>query len=444
MRLTTKYFFVGVALVISLALIFFTVSFLINSASNQINTFYVSKISGVPNFANPGGEQFWSGVPTTTVPLIPSSNYPPSGATPTVSVQIAWTTATSTPELLVKLKFSNYGSGPSFASPTPVFVNDTAYLPGKVMQAYQNFSCTSQFSSCFGNIYPQDMGTLPLAIGPSFVYPEQASVLMGMTPGANTDAWYAVSYKPKMVMGTAGALDTGSGGQGEFWMWSSNPTDNSSQDVGYPGLKYPNGTALSTASFGLPEHSSYAVDAYVNASGFYQLGGMPNSSQYLYLNNPSLETANLSSITSTANLWNPFEVQAKGAYDPGSNTWTVEYARSLTTSSQFGQNAFQQQFNVNNTNNYYIAFEINQGQASETYLIYYGSVSFWWRLNFQGTPGYVGYNNQYRSILKDNFTIISSSLLILYLILSEVYRRITPESLFVKVKSWKFSLTLIR
>jgi len=385
----------------------------------------------VPNFANPGEEQFWSGLPTTTVPLIPSSNYPPSGATPTVSVQIALTNSTSSPELLVKLKFSNYGTGPSFAPQSPIFVNDTAYLAGKVMPAYQNFSCTSQFSSCFGNIYPQDMGTLPLAIGPNYVYPEQANILMGISPGANTDAWYAVSYKPKMVMGTAGALDTGSGGQAEFWMWSSNPTDNSSQDIGYPGLTYPNGTSLSTASFGLPPRASYAVDGYANSSGFYQLGGMPNSSQFLYLNNPALETANLSSITSTGNLWNPFEVQAKGAYDPGSNSWTVEYARSLITSSQFGQNAFQQQFNVSTPNNYYISFEINQGQASETYLIYYGSVSFWWRLNFQGTPGYVGYSNQYGSILQNNFTIISSMLLILYLLLSDLYRRIPPGALLI-------------
>ena len=102
---------------------------------------------------------------------------------------------------------------------------------------------------------------------------------MGMSPGANTDAWYAVSYKPKMVMGTAGALDTGSGGQAEFWMWSSNPTDNSSQDAGYPGLMFPNGTAMSTSSFGLPPRASYAIDGYSNASGFYHLGGMPNSSR---------------------------------------------------------------------------------------------------------------------------------------------------------------------
>jgi hypothetical protein len=431
MRLTTKYFFVGMTLVIALVLIFFTTSFLINSASNQINTFYVSKVNGAPNFANPGGEAFWSGVPMITVPLIRSSNYPPSGATQSVSVQIAWTTATATPQLLVKMKFSNYGSGPSYSSPVPFYVNDTAYPNGNVMQAYQNASCANQYSSCFGNLYPQDVGTLPLATGPNYIYPEQATVLLGMSPGANTDAWYAVSYKPKMVMGTPGALDTGSGGQAEFWMWSSNPTDNSSQDKGYPGLQYPNGTSVSTASFGLPPRASYAIDGYANSSGFYQLGGIPNSSEFLYLNNPTLETKNLSSIGAVSSVWNPFEVQAKGNYDPGSNSWTVEYARNLVTSSRFGENNFQNQFNTSNPNNYYLAFEINQGQASETYLVYYGSVSFWWRLNFQGTPGYVGYSNQYGSILDQNSVgIIGTALLVSYLFLGISFK---------KVDTWKIS-----
>lgn len=423
MRRTTKYFFVGMGFVAVLALIFFTTSFLINSASNQINTFYAPKVNGVPDFSSPGSESFWTSVPTITVPLIPSSNYPPSGATGTVAIQIAWTSSTPTPELLVKMKFANYGSSASYSSPTPFYVNDTAYPSGEVMQAYQNTSCTNQFSSCYGNLYPQDLGTLPLAIGPTYTYPEQATVLLGTTPGANTDGWFAVSYKPKLVMGTAGGLDTGSGGTAEAWLWSSNPTDNASLDAGYPGLAYPNGTAVSTASFGLPPHASYAVDAYLNATAFYQLGGMPNSSQFLYLNNPSLETNNLSSITTVSGLWNPFEVQAKGAYDQASDTWTVEYARDLVTSSQFGENAYQDQFNTSSPKNYYIAFEINQGQASETYLMYYGSVSFWWRLNFQGTPGYVGYNNQYGSILKSNdIQVISSGILIMYAVTGYLYR----------------------
>jgi hypothetical protein len=397
MRLTTKYFFVGMGFVIALVLIFFTFSFLINVASNQINTFYVPRVSGTPNLGNPGSESFWGGVPTTVVPLISSSNYPPSGATQTVSVQIAWTNSTPTPQLIVKLQFSNDGSSASYASPLDIYVNNTAYPNGKVMSAYQNMSCTSQFSKCFGGQYPQDIGTLPLAIGSNYTYPEQSTILLGMTPGANATAWYSVSYKPKMVMGTPGALDTGSGGQAEFWVWSSNPTDNATQDTGYPGLHYPNGTAVSTASFGLPAHASYAMDGYANSSAFYQLGGMPNSSQFLYINNPAVETDNLTTLASApiTGLMNPFEVQAKGVYSSSANSWTVEYVRNLTTSALYGENAFQAQLNSSNPKNYYIAFEVNQGLASETYLMYYGSVSFWWRLNFQGTPGYVGYNNQY-------------------------------------------------
>jgi len=245
-----------------------------------------------------------------------------------------------------------------------------------------------------------------------------------MSPGANTDAWYAVSYKPKMVMGTPGALGTGSGGQAELWTWSSNPTDNSSQDSGYPGLRYPNGSIVSTSSFGLPQRASYAMDGYSNASAFYQIGGMPNSSQFLYINDPSVETNNLSCITAVSNLLNPFEVQAKGSYDPGSNSWTIEFARNLVTSSQFGENMYQEQFNTSNPKNYHIAFEVNQGQASETYLLYYGSVSFWWRMNFMGTPGFVGYNNQYGSILgngEKSQSAVSSSVVLLVFLFSSYF-----------------------
>lgn len=397
MRLTSKYFYVGVTFVFILALIFFTTSFLINVGSTQINTFYLKEVNGAPNFSNPGSESFWSSVPTVEVPMIASSNYPPSGDTQMVDAQVAWTSSTPTPELLVKLVFSNYGNSASYASPMNVYVNNSLGVPGSgAMPMYQNLTCTSQFSSCFGNVYPQDTGLLPLATGSHYVYPEQASVILGIAPGANTDAWYNVSYKPKMVMGTAGALDTGSGGQAEMWTWSSNPTDNSPLDTEYPGLYFPNGTVMSTSDFGMPANMSYAMDGYMNASAYYQLGGTPFSNQFLYINSPGLETNDLSSIGHSYYM-NPYEVQAKGVYDAAKNTWTVEFARALTTPSNDGESNYQLQMNPSNPSNYYIAFEINQGQASETYLMYYGSVSFWWRFNFQHTPGYVGYNQQYGS-----------------------------------------------
>ncbi len=168
---------------------------------------------------------------------------------------------------------------------------------------------------------------------------------------------------------------------------------------------------------------------------------MPNSSTFLYLNNPALETKNLTGIGPISNLWNPFEVQAKGSYDPSSNSWTVEYERALITPTQNGENNFQNQFNVTNPNNYYVSFEINQGRASETYLIYYGSISFWWRLNFQGTPGYVGYSNQYGSILSnDGVGVIGAVLLIFYVSTTAFFKRLDAYNLSLDKEMAPFSL----
>lgn len=255
-------------------------------------------------------------------------------------------------------------------------------------------SCLYPTSSCYGGLYPQDVGFYQLAQGTQYTYPEQATVILGIVPGANTSGWYQVSYKPKLIPGTSGALQTGSGGSAELWTWSSNPTDNSSQDAGYPGLKYPNGTAVSTANFGLPQHASYAIDGYANSTSYYQIGGIPGSSQFPYINTAGLygPSANV-----TTQFMNPFMVQAKGVYNAQSNTWTVEYVRALSTSalSSHGEDSYQLQMNPKSTSDYYIAFEISQGNGSETYLIYYGSVSFWWAFNFQANNGFVGYDNQY-------------------------------------------------
>lgn len=404
MRRTTRYFFVGMSLVIIYALVFFSVSFLINVGSNQISTIYVAQVNGAPNLTNPGSEPFWSKLQTYTVPLIEANSYPgsPSGYTDTVQVQMAWTNVTGTADLLVKMTFANYcpsyisSCGPSYGSSvsTPV-VNNTSYPNGKLSPMYANSSCLYTFSSCYGGFYPQDVGFLPLAIGSNYIYPEQAIVMLGITPGALADTWYAISYKPKMVLGTTGALGTGGGGNAELWLWSSNPTDNSSLDSGYPGMHYPNGSAVSTAAFGLPARASYAIDGYTNASSFYQIGGLPgaNSSQFPFINTAGTETSNASTVSLAGGLMNPFEVQAKGVYNSGS--WTVEYVRALSTPSALGENQYQMQINPNQAGNYHIAFAVSQGQASQTYLIYYNSVSFWWAYNFVSpsgfnSPAYVG------------------------------------------------------
>jgi hypothetical protein len=398
LRRTSKYFWVGAAWVAFLIVSMFTLSFAINAYSAQLSTIYVPQVNGAPNLGSPGSESFWSGVPTESVPLIPESNYPPSGETSTAQVQLAWTNASGIPELILKLQFPNFGSSPSYSSSVPAPVlNDTGNPGGRYFPMYTGAACLYPSSSCYGGLYPQDVGFYQLAQGTQYTYPEQAAVILGIQPGANTTGWYQVSYKPKMVPGTSGALGTGSGGSAELWLWSSNPTDNSSQDSGYPGLRYPNGTVVSTSAFGLSPNASYAIDGYTNSTSFYQIGGLPGSSQFPYINTPGLYSQNLSSMTSVTHFTNPFMVQSKGVYDAKTNTWTVEYVRALQTSalSSHGENKYQLQMDPSSSSDYYIAFGISQGQGSETYLLYYGSVSFWWAFNFQTTSGIAGYNNQF-------------------------------------------------
>ena len=397
MRRTSKYFWVGVTWVFILFITMFTVSYTINAYSSQLSTINVPKVNGVANLANPGSESFWNGVSTEAVPLIPSSNYPPSGETSLAKVQMVWTNTTGTAELIVKLQFPNFGSSPSYGSSVSApWLNDTGNPAGRLFPMY-NSSCLYPSSSCYGGLYPQYVGFYQLAQGTQYTYPEQAIVMFGIHPGANTSGWYQVSYKPKMVPGTTGALGTGSGGSAELWLWSSNPTDNSSLDSAYPGMKYPNGTAVSTSSFGLGARASYAIDGYANSTSFYQVGGLPGSSQFPYINTPGLYGQNTSGMTSVKQFMNPFMVQSKGLYDSASNTWTVEFVRALQTSSlsKLGEDKYQLQMNPSSSSDYYISFAVTQGQGSETYLLYYSSVSFWWGFNFQTTSGFPGYNNQF-------------------------------------------------
>lgn len=398
MRRTSKYFWIGVTWVFILFISMFTLSYAINGYSAQLSTIYVPEVNGSANLANPGSEAFWGGISTESIPLIPTSNYPPSGETNLAQAQVAWTNATGTPQLIVKLVFQNYGSSPSYGSSVSIPVlNDTGNPAGRLFNLYQDPSCLYPTSSCYGGTYPQDTGFYQLAQGSQYTYPEQAMVIFGIHPGANTSGWYQVSYKPKMVPGTSGALGTGSGGSAEIWLWSSNPTDNSSQDAAYPGMSYPNGTSLSTSSFGLPAHASYALDGYTNSTSFYQIGGLPGSSQFPYINSPGLYSQNLSSMTSVNHFMNPFMVQSKGVYNAQSNTWTIEFVRALQTSdlSHHGENQYQLQMDPKSSSDYYMAFAVTQGQGSETYLLYYNSVSFWWAFNFQTNSGFAGYNNQF-------------------------------------------------
>jgi hypothetical protein len=402
MRRTTKYFFVGMTLAVSYAIIFFSVSFLINTGSAQLSTIYVPKVNGAPNFATPNGpgsEPFWSTVQAHPVPLEQTVEYPgsPAGYTSSVTVKMAWANVSGTSELIILMMFANDGSGANWNGNQPVpIVNSTLQsykgsnspmYPNATVAEFCGINTNASNPRCQGVAYPGNTA-LPLAIGSSYIYPEQATVILGIAPGAGTDTWYQVSYKPKMVVGTSGALSTGTGGAAEMWTWASNPTDNSSQDTGYPGLKFPNGTSMDPSDFGMAKHASYAMDGYTNGSSYYQIGGMPNSSPFPFQNVAYLENSNASQIGPVVSAWNPFEVQAKSIYSSTANTWTVEFVRNLTTTSAMGESSLQEQLNPKAPYNYHIAFAVSQGQMSQTYLLYYNSVSFWWAFNFISPSGF--------------------------------------------------------
>ncbi len=421
LRRTTKYFFLGVTIITVLAIIFFSTSYLINVGSDNINTIYVPKVSGVPTFGGaPGQEPFWANVPSYRIPLIQTISYPgsPSGNTGYVQAQMAWTSVNGTYDMVVKLQFPTYQNSGSGAVPSlsvPILNDTNAASPSNsLFPMYTNSSCLYSFSSCYGGKYPQDVGFFPLAQGSTHVYPEQAIVMLGIAPGAATNVWYTVSYKPKLVLGTSGALDTGTGGAAEMWIWSRSPTDNASADTAYPGISYPNGTALNPTTFGMPSRESYAMDGYTNSSSFYQLGALPPSSMFPYINTPQFYTLDYGTIGDYTHLMNPFEVQAQGSLSPSTSTWTVEFVRTLNTSSLYGENNYQLQMSPSNPSNYYIAFAVSQEAASQTYLIYYNSVSFWWRFNFVAVNGFANYNNQSGAILHNADFSLSSLLLLMF------------------------------
>ena len=89
----------------------------------------------------------------------------------------------------------------------------------------------------------------------------------------------------------------------------------------------PTGRASTQLPFGLPSHASYAIDGYSNSSGFYQLGGMPNSSEFLYLNNPSPRNKEPLQYRHGIRVSGiPLKCRRREIMIPSANSWTVEYA----------------------------------------------------------------------------------------------------------------------
>ncbi|MCY0849860.1 ethylbenzene dehydrogenase [Sulfuracidifex metallicus] len=108
----TKLLLVGAIVVIAILLASYGADFVLNSAAQATSTvtaYYVPNAS--PDLGNPGSESFWSAIPWTSVPLVPTVPVPGgiAGHTHFVYVKAAWTYVDNVPYIMVLMKARNHG-----------------------------------------------------------------------------------------------------------------------------------------------------------------------------------------------------------------------------------------------------------------------------------------------------------------------------------------------
>ena len=102
----------GIVIVLVILAASYGADYLLNSASQATTTvtaYYVP--NAMPDLGNPGGCLFWSTIPWTTIPLVPTVPVPggASGHTQFVYVKAAWTYINGTPYIFILMKAKNVG-----------------------------------------------------------------------------------------------------------------------------------------------------------------------------------------------------------------------------------------------------------------------------------------------------------------------------------------------
>lgn len=102
----------GALIIVALLLASYGADFALNSAaqaSSTVTAYYVPNVS--PDLGSPGSASFWSTIPWTSVPLVPTIPVPGgiSGHTHFVYVKAAWTYIDGTPYIMVLMKARNHG-----------------------------------------------------------------------------------------------------------------------------------------------------------------------------------------------------------------------------------------------------------------------------------------------------------------------------------------------
>jgi hypothetical protein len=283
--------------------------------SQQVGSSITSyRVDGSPDYAEPGNESFWENIPWTNVSLSASVT-PGGGHTPYVLVKAA----NDGFNIFLLFRWPD-AVGPSFQSENELYDAGNGTLLPLTSDA------TANVTQLFYNS--------------TYFYPDRVAALW-FIPGSQ-----GIDQSPAMQLGSDGAI---TGGAAEIWHWQADPTDNSPNDADFPGgYTDPAGNPIFPAN-----NLSFAEDDYTNMTGFFVVPG-----------NFGADSPNL--VPSA----NPFTVKVGSYFDNASGTWTVEMARSFTTSS-----ASQYRVQLEAGSSYYVAFAVWNGMLGES--ADFKSVSQW-------------------------------------------------------------------
>ncbi len=282
------------------------------------------RVTGAPNYSNPGGEPFWSSIPWVDAPL--TASVPPGGG--------------HTPDVLVKSANDGFNVFMLFRwneSVGPAYVSEEEV-----------------YRAANGSLVPLDpaatQNVTQLFYNSTYYYPDRVAMLWFLENASQR------AQSPAMKLGSEGAITDGAG---EIWHWQANPTDNSPLDTGFPGgYTDPAGNPIYP-----PDNLSFAESDYTNTTGFFVVpgsfgAGAPNLDPYA----------------------DPFAIHVGSMFDNTTKQWTVEMVRTFTTTGAAA--AYQVQLETGTS--YYVAFAVWNGRLGES--AEFKSISAWYNLTVSAMP----------------------------------------------------------
>ena len=278
------------------------------------------RVSGTPDYDSPGNESFWNTIDWINVPLSASVS-PGGGHTSELSVK----SANDGFNVYMLLKWTDT-VGPSFGSGSEMYTASNGTL------IPLNEEATMNVTQLFYNS--------------TYYYPDRVATLWFLG-GSREQA-------PAMLLGSSGAI---TGGAADIWHWQSVPTDNSPNDPSFPGgYTDPTGRSIYPN-----DNMSFAEDDFTNMTGFFVTAGSFGA------DSPNLDP-----------YADPFIVHVGNAFSDSNKTWSIEMARSFTTSDP----QFQVQLKTGAT--FYAAFAVWNGRLGES--AHVKSVSQWYTITISDSP----------------------------------------------------------